>query len=449
MTKTNATLTEGRLPLQMLLFSVPLIFSNLLQVLFNMADIAVAGRFAGAESLGAVGCTAALVNLFTGFLIGLSTGANVLVARYLGAKDEKAVRETVHTAALLYLLGGFLILLIGEVTVRPILVLMNTKDVLLDKAVLYLRIYFLGLPALAMYNFAAAVYSAMGNTRLPLICLSSAGALNLVLNLVFVIACRWDVAGVAAASAVSQYTAAISTVFLLSRRSDCLRVDLRALRLSPQRMKALLGIGIPAGFQHSIFYIANSFIQAGVNSFDAVIVEGNAAASNADGLVYDAMAAFYTAGTSFISQAYGAGKYRRVTEAYVWTIVYSFAIGLAIGLGLLWRGEGFLALFTTDAAVIAAGMDRLRVMGFSYCTSSFMDSTIAANRALGKTAVSMICVIMGSCVFRILWIYTVFAAFHTITVLYLLYVFSWMLTAAAEFVYFLHIRKELGIAGRR
>lgn len=441
-TSTAHTLTEGPLGRQILQFSLPLVLSNLLQVLFNMSDIAVVGRFAGSAALGSVGSTTIFVTLFTSFLIGLSNGVNVLVARYFGAQHERDVAETVHSAALISLLAGLALLAVGLLLSPPLLALLRTKEDLLAGAILYLRIYFLGMPALALYNFGNAVFSAVGDTRRPLYYLSTAGVLNILLNLLFVVGFRMDVAGVACASVISQYFSAALILRALLRCGDCYALRREKLRLYPAKTRSILMLGVPAGCQNAIFYVANLFIQASVNSFDTIVVEGNAAAANSDALVYDVMAAFYTACSSFMGQNYGAGKKDRVKKSYFISLAYSFGVGAALGLGLVFFGRSFLSLFTTEAAVIDAGMKRLTIMGFSYAFSAFMDCSIAASRGLGKTIVPTVIVFLGSCVFRVIWIYTVFAWFHTIASLYLLFICSWTVTAIAEIVYFARCYKE-------
>ena len=289
MKTAQADLTTGPLGKKIFRFSIPLIFSNLLQVLFNMADVAVVGRFAGSTALGAVGSTTIFVSLFTGFLIGLSGGVNVLVAHHFGADDQKNLSDTVHSAALTCAAAGLVLLGIGCGFAGGILRALNTKPELMDGAVLYLRIYCLGMPALAVYNFGNAVFSAVGDTRRPLYYLSIAGVINVVLNLFFVIVCNMDVAGVAVASIISQYFSAIlvTAALLRSRESYCLRLS--QLRFHKTRTKAILSIGIPSGLQNAIFALANLFIQRGVNTFSATMVAGNSAATNADALVYDVM----------------------------------------------------------------------------------------------------------------------------------------------------------------
>ncbi len=377
------------------------------------------------------------------FLVSLPLAlSNLLVARFYGARHPKDVEKTVHSAAIISAVAGVALLLIGLLGSPAMLRLLNTKEDLLPGAILYLRVYFLGMPALALYNFGNAVFSSIGDTKKPLIYLSLAGALNIVLNLFFVIVCRLSVVGVALASAISQCVSAGLILRALTRVQDCYVLDVHKLHLAPDLTRSILGLGLPAGFQNAIFAIANLYIQAGVNSFDSLMVKGNSAAANADNMIYDAMAAFYMACASFMSQNYGAGKPDRVKKSYFIALAYSFGVGLVLGGSLFIFGRQFLALFTTEGAVIDAGMKRVGVMGFAYCISAFMDCTIAASRGLGKTVVPTVIVVLGSCVFRVIWVYTIFAHFHTIPSLYLLYPCSWTLTAIAEIVYFIHAYKD-------
>ena len=438
-------MSQGNLPFQILLFSLPLVASNLLQVLFHMADIAVVGRFAGSLSLAAVGSTATAVTLFTGVLIGIGGGVNALIARYYGARNHTQLRRTVHSSAILCLLFGTGMLLFGLFGSRSLLQLLNTREELLDRATLYMQIYFCGMPALALFNFGNAVYSAIGNTRKPLCYLLLSGVLNVALNLFFVIVLHLDVAGVALASIIAQYVSAALILLALLRSEEAYSLRLCELRLHNKNCREILALGVPSGLQNGIFYVANMFIQSGVNTFDTVMVAGNSAAANSDGLVYDAMAAFYTACSSFIGMNYGAGKRDRVRQSYIICLIYSCVIGGVMGIGLVWLGPVFLGLFTTDAAVIEAGMARLTVMGFSYAISGFMDNAIAGCRGLGKSFVPMIIVISGSCIFRILWVIFVFGHFGTITSLYLVYAFSWTITAIFETWYFIRSYRKMKI----
>ncbi len=445
------SLTEGRLSRQMLRYSAPLMLTNLLQVLFNMTDLAVVGRFASAGALGSVGSTSTLVFLFTGFLMGLGSGVNVLVATHYGARSEKNVRESVHTSFLICLTAGFVILAMGLLFSRQLLALLNTRADLLDGAALYMRIYFLGMPAMALYNFGNAVFGAVGDTKTPLLYLSVAGALNVVLDLFFVIVLGMATDGVAWASMLSQCVSAFLIVRALTRRRDEIYgLALRELRIYRDKALNVLAIGVPAGFQNAIFSIANLFIQAGVNSFSTVVVEGNSAAANVDNLVYSVMNAFYIASASFIGQNYGAGNPDRVRKSYLLALGYSAMVGAVLGGAFLLFGRQFLLIFSADSAVIDAGMERVRVMSFSFLLSATMDCTTASSRGLGKGLIPMIIVFLGSCVFRVAWIYTVFAYFGTLRSLYMLYPFSWALTGAAEMAYFFYCyRKFVKPLGRR
>ena len=436
------SLTEGSLLPAIVRFSIPLMLSNVLQVLFNMSDIAVVGRFAGSQALGAVGSTTILVSLFTGFLIGMGSGVNVVTARYLGARQHQDVIQTVHTSAILLLITGVLLLVFGFLFTPPMLRLLGTKDELLDGAIRYLRIYLLGMPALAVFNFGNGVLSASGDTKRPLLFLSIAGALNVALNLLFVIVFQMAEAGVALASAVSQYVSASLIVLSLAHRTESIGLSRAQLHLDRKKSRQILSISIPSGLQNAIFAIANLFIQAGVNTFDAVMVEGNAAAANADALIYDVMAAVYLACSSFMSQNYGAGHRERVKKSYLLCLGLSFGIAAVMSAVLVIFGRAFLSLFTRDAEVVEAGLTRLKVMGCSYAFSALMDCTIAASRGLGRSAVPTVIVILGSCVFRVIWVFTVFAHFHTILSLYLLYIFSWTITGIAELCYFIYCYRD-------
>lgn len=429
-------MSQGSLWRKILIFSLPLMASQLLQVMFNMADVAIVGRFSSSAAMGSVGSTTILVTLFTGLLIGMGSGVNVLVARAIGAGDKREAAETVGSSLIICTALGILISAVCLTLARPMLELINTKDELIEGAILYFRIYSLGMPALGIFNFGNAVLSAEGDTRRPLVYLTVSGGLNVILNLVFVLGLGMAADGVAWASIISQYLSAALVIVRMSRdRSACgLRAEI--IRIYPDRARAILALGIPAGLQNAIFAVANLFIQSAVNSFDHIMVEGNAAAANSDSIVYNVMGAFYTACSTFMGQNLGAGKRRRVMESYIISLVYSFAAGAIMGGLLMLFGRQFLAMFTTEAAVAEAGMHRIMIMGASYMVSAFMDCTIAASRGIGKSLWPTVIVILGSCVFRVVWVYTIFAHFGTIPSLYLLYVFSWSITAIAEIAYF-------------
>lgn len=443
-TKTcSIQMTSGSLWKNILLFSLPLMMTQVLEVLFNLSDVAIAGKFADYIALGAVGSTTLLVTLFTGFLIGMGAGVNVRAAHRLGAGDDDGVRMTVHSSLLVCSITGLIACLVCLFLAEPMLELLKTKSELLPSAVTYLKIYSLGMPAMAVYNFGSGILSACGETRRPLVYLSIAGALNIALNLFFVICCGMAADGVATASVISQYLSAALIVIHLARRNDCCALRPSRKYISSRACADVLMLGIPAGIQNAVFAVANLFVQTGVNHFDAMTVSGNSAAANADAIIFNVQAAIHTGCASFISRNRGAGDHSRMMKSYVVSLTYSFAAGAILGGLLMLFGHGFLSLFANDEAVISAGMERIYIMGWSYPIAAFMDCTIAAARGIGKTVVPTIMVIMGSCVFRVAWVYTIFAYFQTITSLYLLYSFSWAITAAAEMAYFLTVSRKL------
>lgn len=299
---------------------------------------------------------------------------------------------------------------------------------------------------MAVYNFGSGILSACGETKRPLIYLSTAGALNVALNLFFVICCGMAASGVAAASVISQYLSAGLIVVHLVRRRDCCALRPSRKYISRKACADVLMLGIPAGIQNAVFAVANLFVQTGVNHFDAITVSGNSAAANADAIIFNVQAAIHTACASFISRNRGAGNHSRMMKSYAVSLTYSFAAGAILGGLLMLFGRGFLSLFANDAEVINAGMERLYIMGWSYPIAAFMDCTIAAARGIGRTVVPTIMVIIGSCVFRVVWVYTIFAHFQTITSLYLLYSFSWAITAVAEIAYFLPASRKCRFA---
>ena len=414
-------MTSGSLWKNILLFSLPLMATQVLEVLFNLSDVAIAGKYAYNTyiALGSVGSTTTLVSLFTGLLIGLGGGVNVAVARGLGMGSDEDVEHTNHSSLLICLSAGILTCLVCVFFAEPMLRLLNTKEEFLPGAVLYLKLYALGLPAMGIYNCGNGILSATGDTKRPLIYLSVAGVLNVLLNLFFVIGCNMSAEGVAIASAIAQWVSAILIMLHLMHRKDCCRIALTKLRFHRLASKRVLLIGVPSGLQNAIFAVANLFVQAGLNSFDEITVSGAAAAANADTLVFNMMAAFCTACASFVSRNWGAGRNDRIRKSYYISMLYASIVGALAGVLLILFGRQFLSLFADKPEVIDAGVDRLRIMAFSYFIAPLMDCSIAASRGLGRSVAPTVMVIMGSCVFRVVWIYTVFAFFHTITSLYL------------------------------
>lgn len=436
---------SGSILKKILLFTLPLMCSSLLQLLFNAADIIVVGRFAGDNSLAAVGSTSSLINLLTNFFMGLSVGANVLVARFFGAKNQKDLTETVHTAMMLSLYSGIILTVIGLAGAKRILLWMNTPEEVLPLAALYLRIYFLGMTAMMLYNFGSAILRAIGDTKRPLYYLTIAGVINVLLNLLFVIVLRMDVAGVAAATAISQCVSAVLIIRCMMREQGSIHLELSSLRVHGDKFRRILQIGLPASFQGILFSFSNVIIQSSVNSFGAVTVAGNSAGANIEGFVYVSMNAFHQAAISFTSQNVGAAKYERVNKILYTAQMCVIAAGVVFGNLAVLFGYPLLRMYTTSPAVMEAGMRRLEIICRFYAFCGMMDVMVGSLRGLGYAVMPMVVSLVGACGLRLFWIFTFFRMeqFHTVTSLYLTYPASWLLTFLAHVVCFAVVRRKL------
>lgn len=436
---------SGSILKKILLFTLPLMCSSLLQLLFNAADIIVVGRFAGDNSLAAVGSTSSLINLLTNFFMGLSVGANVLVARFFGAKNQKDLTETVHTAMMLSLYSGIILTVIGLAGAKRILLWMNTPEDVLPLAALYLRIYFLGMTAMMLYNFGSAILRAIGDTKRPLYYLTIAGVINVLLNLLFVIVLRMDVAGVAAATAISQCVSAVLIIRCMMREQGSIHLELSSLRVHGDKFRRILQIGLPASFQGILFSFSNVIIQSSVNSFGAVTVAGNSAGANIEGFVYVSMNAFHQAAISFTSQNVGAAKYERVNKILYTAQMCVIAAGVVFGNLAVLFGYPLLRMYTTSPAVMEAGMRRLEIICRFYAFCGMMDVMVGSLRGLGYAVMPMVVSLVGACGLRLFWIFTFFRMeqFHTVTSLYLTYPASWLLTFLAHVVCFAVVRRKL------
>ena len=443
--KYEIDMCNGPILKKMLLFALPLMLSSILQLLFNAADIVVVGRFAGDDSLAAVGSTSSLINLLTNLFIGLSVGANVLVARYFGAKKEDELKDTVHTAMTLSLIGGAALTIIGVVGAPIILEWMQSPPEVFSLAVIYLRVYFAGITATMIYNFGSSILRAIGDTKRPLYYLSIAGVVNVVLNLIFVIVFRWGVFGVGLATVISQVISATLVVWCLLREQSGIRLDLKCLGIHRGKLWQIMQIGLPAGFQGLLFSLSNVVIQSSVNTFGATVVAGNSAASNIEGFVYVGMNAFYQAAISFMGQNVGAGKYSRVNK--ILYAAQTCVIVIGFGLSMLVRlfAEPLLGFYTDSPAVVEAGIVRLGIICTTYFLCGMMDVMVGALRGLGYSIAPMIVSLLGACAFRLLWIATVFQIdrFHTIEMVYTSYPISWTLTFLAHVITFVIVRKKL------
>lgn len=424
-------------------FAIPLILSGILQLLFNAADIIVVGRFAGSESLAAVGSTSALINLLVNVFIGLSIGVNVLVARFFGGHNQRDLEETVHTSMLLAAISGVILIVIGVVLAAPLLELMGTPENVLPLSVLYMRIFFVGMPATLIYNFGSAILRGIGDTKRPLYFLFAAGVINVLLNLMFVIRFHMGVAGVALATVISQCVSAVLIVQCLIRSDGGYRLNLKRLRIVKPKLKAIVKIGLPAGLQGAIFSISNVLIQSSVNSFGAVAMAGNTAAANIEGFIYTSMNAVYQTALSFTSQNFGAKQYKRMTKILLYCLGLVTLVGVFMGNGAVLVGEKLLGVYSSDPEVIRYGMYRLVIIGSTYFICGWMDTMVGGLRGMGYSVVPMLVSLTGACAFRVIWLFTVFAMNRSLEVLYWSYPVSWGITAAAHVVTYIVVRRKM------
>ena len=433
---------NGPLLGKILIFSIPLMLSGILQLLFNAADIIVVGRFAGSTALAAVGSTTSLINLMINVFVGLSVGVNVLAARYYGAQKEKDIQDTVHTAIMMAILSGLFLVLLGETASKPMLTLMGTPDDVLDQAALYLRIYFFGMPVLMIYNFGAALLRAIGDTRRPLYFLFAAGAVNVVLNLFFVIKLGMGVDGVGWATVISECVSAGLIINSLMKEKGAMKLHLSKLRIVSGKLTQIVRVGLPAGMQGAIFSISNVLIQSSVNSFGSIAMAGNTASANIEGFVYTAMNAVYQTSLSFTSQNLGGQKYSRIDKIKNICLGVVTVIGMAMGFGAIFGGHQLLGIYSSDPEVLSFRMRRLRIICGTYFLCGLMDCMVGSLRGMGYSVIPMIVSLTGACAFRVFWIFTIFVSNHTLEVLYLSYPVSWIITAAAHMVTYCIVRKH-------
>lgn len=442
MKNTEMDMTEGPLLKKIFIFSMPLVATNILQILFNMTDSAVVGRFSGYLALAAVGSTAQMIFFCSGVLGGLGGGVNVLAAFCIGQKNQHDLHITVRASFVSCLFAGVLLLAAGTVFARPVLEMLKTKPEVLDDAAVYFRIYMICMPAMALYYFGNAILSAHGDTKSPLLYLVLSGIINVILDILLVVVFHLDAVGVGIATVVAQFVSCALTLAKLYKILKSSGFDFKCRKISRSKVAQIVKVGIPAGLQNAIFALANLFIVAAVNSFDAAMVAGNAATMNGDNLVYNIMTAFYTAGATFIGQNFGAHKKHRILGSYFVSLGYAAFAGFVLGAVLYLRGREFFSLFTTDQIVVDYAMKKFRIMTYSFGISAFMDGTIAASRGMRKTLVPSLMVFLGSCVLRIGWVFTVFAHYRTVESLFLLYPFSWAVTAVFEIIYFIFVYKK-------
>lgn len=433
---------EGPILKKIILFAIPLMLSGILQLLFNAADVVVVGRFSGHAALAAVGSTSSLINLLINLFVGISVGANVLLGKYIGARDFDNASQTVHTAICFALVGGLLMIFVGFFASYPLLEMMATPDDVIDLSVLYMRIYFAGMPAFMFYNFGAALLRAVGDTKRPLYFLTLAGIVNVIFNLIFVIIFHMGVAGVALATIISQAISAILVFYCLKGADGPLRLYRNEMRFHKDKVIAMMKIGLPAGLQGCIFSISNVLIQSSVNSFGSLVMAGNTAASNIEGFVYNAMNSFHQTALSFTSQNMGAKKYKRVDHVLVVCLLMVSVVGIVMGGGAYLIGDTLLGIYSSDPQVISYGLLRMAFICIPYFLCGLMDVFVGSLRGMGYSIVPMLVSLSGACIFRVIWIFTVFAMNRSLFVLYISYPISWALTAMAHLISYLVIRKR-------
>ena len=437
-------MTEGSIVKKLLQFSVPLIFSSLLQILFNTADVIVVGRFAGDNSLGAVGSTGSLINLMVNLFVGLSVGTTVVAANFFGAGKKSELKETVHTAILLSLISGIILTIFGVIGAKQILQWMQSPKEILDLATQYLQIYFGGIISTMIYNFGSALLRAKGDTKRPLYILFFAGIINVILNLIFVILFKMDVAGVALATVISQTISAFLVIRCLLKETEEFKLDLKQLKINPQILIRIIKIGVPAGLQGIIFSLSNVIIQSSINSFGAIVIAGNSAALNIENFIFTGMNGFSQGTLTFISQNFGAKKYQRINKTIIVALFCVFLVGFVFGNLTVILGRRLLSFFTTSPEVIESGISRLKIICTTYALCGMMDVMGNAIRGIGHSVLPMIITLLGACGIRLLWISTIFLIpkFHSCNTIFVSYPISWTVTFIAHIICFFIIRKK-------
>lgn len=437
-------MTQGPLAGKLLIFTFPVMLAGILQLLFNAADIIVVGRFAGSNSLAAVGSNGALINLIVNLLVGLSVGSGVAAAFFFGAGEQDQVKETIHTSMAISL-GGGIVTGIAGIALSPILLkMMATPEGIIGLSQLYLRIYFLGVPSMAVYNFGSAILRSLGDTKRPLLYLTVAGLVNIVLNVILVAVFYLDVAGVAIATVISQTISAVLVVRSLMHLEPEMNLELRKIRISKPKLLRILRVGLPAGLQSTVFSLSNVLIQSSVNSFGEIAVAGNSAAGNIEGFIYMAMNSFYQAAQTFTSQNVGARKFDRIGKVFLNCFLMVTVTGLVLGQIAYRMGDLLLGIYLPgNPEAIQYGLTRLSVIALSYCLCGIMEVISGELRGMGESVLPMVVSLVGSCLLRVIWIYTIFAANHTLFVLYLSYPVSWIVTEMVHLLCYFYVKKRL------
>ena len=441
----DLNMTEGPVLGKMIRFTLPVMASGVLQLLFNAADVAIVGKFSGEASMAAVGSCGALINLIVNLFIGLAVGAGVIAAQDLGARRYDDVTKLSSTSLTASLVGGVIVMAFGFLLAEPMLILMDTPDDVLVEAIPYMRAYFCGMPGCLVYNYLAAILRSSGDTKRPLYFLSAAGVVNVILNLIMVLGFGLGAIGVGIATAVSQYVAAgLTVIYMLKSKGYC---RITGFAVNGHKLLRMITIGLPAGLQGCMFSLSNVIIQSAVNAYPTVTIAGNTAAGNLEGFAYTAMNAVYQASLTFIGQNVGAGKYERIKKIAFQCMAIVFVVGLAIGAVLVLFGDKLLLLYASGENVdliVQAGVNRLQVIAVTYFLCGLMEVGCGILRGMGKAVQPMIVSLLGSCVFRIVWVWTVCPLFPgEIMSLYISYPISWLVTGGTHYLFCLYFYRKL------
>lgn len=443
--KYSINMTQGPLLKNIIIFAIPLVLSNLLQLFYNTADLVVVSRFAGSQAMGSVGATGSVTSLILNIGIGLSVGAGVVVSKYFGAGDKSAISRAVHTSVFISFILGLFFSVLGFSLTRPLLMLTGVPEGnVLDGAVLYMRIIFLGVPASMVYNFCASILRAVGDTKRPLYILGLTGLMNVALNLVFVIVFHMDVAGVAIATIAANYASAIMALRILMRTEESYKLVVNKLRIYKAELVQIIRIGLPAGIQSSFFNLANTVIQSTVNSFGAAAISGNVAAANIENFIYIAMNSFAQAAVTGVSQNYGAGNVKRIYKTIGLAICCVSVIGTVMGVLCVIFANPLLSIYITDSAeAVEFAKIRMITTLVPYFLAGIMDTLTGSLRGLGRSSISAVNSFVGACGFRILWIIVVLPFNRTPRMLFWCWPLSWMVVIAMHLITHLVIRKSV------
>lgn len=436
-------MTRGPLFGKLISFSVPLMLTGILQLLYNAADMIVVGKYGSDTSLAAVGSTGSLINLIVNVLMGMSVGAGVVVANAIGAGNREKASRATHTAIFISVIFGIGVGIFGVFMARPLLEIMKSPEDVIDLSALYVRIYFAGLPVTMLYNFGSSILRATGDTKRPLYFLILSGMVNVVLNLVFVIVFKMDVAGVAIATVISTAISATLVTICLMRSDGPCRLYIKKLRIYGKELLDMLKIGLPAGLQGSVFSISNVMIQSSINSFGSITMAGSAAASSLEGFVYTSMNAVYQAALTFTGQNVGAKQYKRINTICAQSLIIVTVVGVVSGIGVYLLGEPLVGIYDSNPTVISEGLKRLGIISVTYFICGAMDMMVGMMRGMGKSLMPMIVTVVGVCGVRIVWIYTVFAYYHSLFWLYVSYPVSWIVTLLIHCICYFAVRNRL------